>query len=380
MNLNLDIARGLAALGVFLFHIKEDIAFSMPIVAKIAKFGSLGVPLFFVISGYVITASAETSLRHDKAANSFLKRRFLRIYPPFWLSVIVVIALPYIIAAISLMKSGQYEMPSPSFTDLGWLDWVELLSLTRVFSSTDGDLVAQFNQVNSVYWTLAIEFQFYLCIYFSLIFRKYFYLIIIGITFISYLLLAFPLRLNAGLFIHFWPMFSVGIVLYYTIANNFTVQRLFPRIPIIIALLIILPLLFSVLLYSYLGKLTEVLTEYFPSSYLGFAVVSALVLWAANPLEKTLERFKQGKSLFLKLLIKSWAFLGVISYSLYLLHAKLALLTEMFIRQFTSPHNYIYPVLVICSTVALCSVFYWYAERPFMSKKQRRIYQTILTE
>lgn len=26
------------------------------------------------------------------------------------------------------------------------------------------DLQGQFNQVNAVYWTLAIEFQFYLCV------------------------------------------------------------------------------------------------------------------------------------------------------------------------------------------------------------------------
>ena len=80
MNLLLDIARGVAALLVFLFHIRDTFSESMPGVAQVVRFGSLGVPLFFVISGYVISASAESTLRGARTAGSFLKRRALRIF------------------------------------------------------------------------------------------------------------------------------------------------------------------------------------------------------------------------------------------------------------------------------------------------------------
>jgi len=122
MNLLLDMARGVAALLVFLFHIHGGLKPSMPVLADIVRFGSLGVPLFFVISGYVISASAEATLRKGESAGSFLKRRFLRIFPPFWLSIPVVLAVPYVLAAISALKSGMYEVPEPRFLALGAID------------------------------------------------------------------------------------------------------------------------------------------------------------------------------------------------------------------------------------------------------------------
>jgi peptidoglycan/LPS O-acetylase OafA/YrhL len=69
--------------------------------------------MFFVISGYVISASAEATLRRSETAGSFLKRRFMRIFPPFWLSIVV--AVPYLVAAVSSLKSGVFEMPDPRF-------------------------------------------------------------------------------------------------------------------------------------------------------------------------------------------------------------------------------------------------------------------------
>ena len=228
MNLLLDMARGIAALLVFLFHVRGGLEASMPVLADIVRFGSLGVPLFFVISGYVISASAEATLRKGESAGAFLKRRFLRIFPPFWLSILVVLAVPYLIAAISALKSGMYEMPEPRFLALGAIDWVQLVSLVKVFMAVGDDLQGQFNQVNAVYWTLAIEFQFYLCVYLALLFRAHFRLIIALVSGASLLLLAWPLPLNSGLFIHFWPMFAVGIALQYLARNGWQAARLFP--------------------------------------------------------------------------------------------------------------------------------------------------------
>lgn len=122
MSLLLDMARGIAALLVFLFHVRGGLEASMLVLADIVRFGSLGVPLFFVISGYVISASAEATLRKGESAGAFLKRRFLRIFPPFWLSILVVLAVPYLLAAVSALKSGMYEMPEPRFLALGAID------------------------------------------------------------------------------------------------------------------------------------------------------------------------------------------------------------------------------------------------------------------
>ena len=228
MNLLLDIARGAAALLVFLFHIRDALVEPLPVLAAMVSFGSLGVPMFFVISGYVISASAEATLRRSETAGSFLKRRFMRIFPPFWLSIVVVVAVPYLVAAVSSLKSGVFEMPDPRFLALTGGDWLGLVTLAKVFGTPDGDLQAAFSPVNSVYWTLAIEFQFYLCMYLALLARRYFHLLIGLVTGASLLLIARPLPLDAGWFIHYWPMFAVGIALQYLLAAGWGVERWVP--------------------------------------------------------------------------------------------------------------------------------------------------------
>src|SRR5262245_25324420 len=47
--------------------------------------GKIGVPIFFVISGYCIAASAESVRGNRHGAGAFFVRRFRRIYPPYWI-------------------------------------------------------------------------------------------------------------------------------------------------------------------------------------------------------------------------------------------------------------------------------------------------------
>ena len=81
----LDLLRLVAVLGVILFHygFRGPTAFNVTHVAVpeltwIARYGFLGVPIFFVISGFVIAYSAE-----GRTATTFAIARFSRIYPCF---------------------------------------------------------------------------------------------------------------------------------------------------------------------------------------------------------------------------------------------------------------------------------------------------------
>lgn len=115
MVLLLELARGIAALWVFFFHLKSYFKESSQWIYNIAEYGHFGVPMFFVISGFVITYSAESTLKANKSPLSFLKKRFLRIYPVFWVSIFVVILLPYLIELISMLKTGElHSSISPS--------------------------------------------------------------------------------------------------------------------------------------------------------------------------------------------------------------------------------------------------------------------------
>ena len=81
----LDLLRLVAVLGVVLFHygFRGPIAFgttdvALPELAWFARYGFLGVPIFFVISGFVIAYSAE-----GRTAAGFAIARIARIYPGF---------------------------------------------------------------------------------------------------------------------------------------------------------------------------------------------------------------------------------------------------------------------------------------------------------
>lgn len=378
MNLLLDIARGAAALLVFLFHIRDALVEPLPVLAAMVSFGSLGVPMFFVISGYVISASAEATLSRSETSASFLKRRFMRIFPPFWLSIAVVVAVPYVIAAVSSLKSGVFEMPDPRFLSMTGGDWLWLATLLRVFGTPDGDLQAAFSPVNSVYWTLAIEFQFYLCMYLALLARRYFHLLIGLVTGVSLLLLLRPLPLDAGWFIRYWPMFSVGIALQYMLAAGWGGERFVPWRARGVAAALAGGVLLGVLVLAYRGTLGQVLLAVFPSVELGFAVVCALLLWLAAPSGSALEAHRDGGHPLLRWLLKPAAYLGVISYSVYLLHGKLVQLPAMVVRQVIEPSNPLNPLICVLLTLALCALFHRWAERPFMSKRQQAINEKVL--
>src|SRR5882672_10893438 len=79
----LDLLRLVAVLAVVLYHFGfwGPAAGGMPAIpwlAPVAKYGFLGVPVFFIISGFVIAYSAE-----GRTAAGFAIARFSRIYPTF---------------------------------------------------------------------------------------------------------------------------------------------------------------------------------------------------------------------------------------------------------------------------------------------------------
>src|SRR5262249_38361899 len=91
----LDTLRFLPFLGVFIFHFDES---------SLAH-GALGVPLFFVLSGFLITRLLlihETgNLRHDLGV--FYLRRTLRIFPLYYLVLVI------------LLVAGRLDHPGWSF-------------------------------------------------------------------------------------------------------------------------------------------------------------------------------------------------------------------------------------------------------------------------
>jgi len=132
-----------AAFAVFAHHFM-NLAPLPPIVAGYAKFGSLGVTFFFVLSGFVLTWS--WSERTDRG--TFYFRRFARIYPLHLLALLLAIPVFYRVVA-------DPDSPWIKPLDIGIL----LLSLV-VLQGWSRDPTVLFSG-NPAAWTLTVEAFFY---------------------------------------------------------------------------------------------------------------------------------------------------------------------------------------------------------------------------
>ena len=68
-----------------------------------------------LFSGYCRLTGAARSLQNEGRSHwDFMKRRLRRIYPPFWLSILIVVSIPFVMTFLSYAKSGNFVLPSTS--------------------------------------------------------------------------------------------------------------------------------------------------------------------------------------------------------------------------------------------------------------------------
>lgn len=142
-----DALRGLAALAVCWFHLTSGNPQFLDegLIKASGRYGWLGWEVFFVLSGFVVPYSLWRSHHGWRDAGSFLRRRLVRLYPPYAASL----ALILVLAAISAAMPGYRGEP---FT----VDAGRLASHLVYASELWG-----YPSLNPVYWTLFIEVQFY---------------------------------------------------------------------------------------------------------------------------------------------------------------------------------------------------------------------------
>jgi peptidoglycan/LPS O-acetylase OafA/YrhL len=175
----------------------------------------IGVPFFFVISGYCISATADSTRRRGHPLATYFIRRFRRIYPPYW-AVIALLVLFVLVTETrmpGLLIDGHRNIPWP-----GWLSngqWFGNLTLTESWRAHfGGEPTGYFNTVS---WTLCYEEQFYAVVGLLLVLapRRFFLggALVTAITVaIQYLV---PARAVEGFFFDgYWVHFAAGILVY----------------------------------------------------------------------------------------------------------------------------------------------------------------------
>src|SRR4051794_6075265 len=150
----LDGLRGLAVLAVIVFHAFHVSGPGAPGVMdrmanRAAQSGWIGVDLFFVLSGFLITRNLDAMRGVPGRARTFYARRFLRIFPLYYA----------FLAAVFLVAPHLARDPAPFRASLGPPAW-SWLYLTNVAVALHGwSAVAG---VLTHFWALAIEEQVYL--------------------------------------------------------------------------------------------------------------------------------------------------------------------------------------------------------------------------
>jgi peptidoglycan/LPS O-acetylase OafA/YrhL len=146
---NIDILRAIAALAVCFYHFNRESLTGGTLYAACSHYGNYGVDIFFVVSGYVIPLSLLKSGFTLSRLSIFLKARFFRLYPAYILAAALTIGLWY---ASTRIPGFRGAMP-PALTVLQIFANITLTC----------DLVHQ-SWFGVVFWTLAIEAQYYVLV------------------------------------------------------------------------------------------------------------------------------------------------------------------------------------------------------------------------
>lgn len=230
---SLDAWRGLACLIVVIFHANiyavtpelvetirnsESVSVADYMLLMTTRFW-YGVPLFFVISGYCISASVDRHQQRAGSVRSYFLRRFRRIFPTLWVFMAVALPLTAVVgvAAPFLLNDEVQGFWAPWWFS-GW-QWLGSLTLTESWRyHLTGDARGYlFGHL----WTLCYEEQFYaiagLCLFLA---PKHFTKSIAAITaIVAAMTVFFPSypATHGFFFDGLWLQFAAGVGVYHVL-------------------------------------------------------------------------------------------------------------------------------------------------------------------
>ncbi len=287
---HLDGLRGIAALWVALYHSwtgghVDELHDVLPRFLAVAIFeqGFLGVPVFFVLSGFVIPYSASRTSDRDFQPVRFMHRRWRRLSPPYYAALVLTVVLGLLEEQV---RDLVFDVPTPT-------EFVAHLLYLQ-------DLLDQ-QRIGVIFWTLAFEMQFY--ILFALMkwlagrsSNPYAFDVLLGLALVVSIPWALGLTAagsSRGVFIDNWYLFLVGNAVFQITQRP---MWRYPTAAFVVLLAVASPLRGGT--WTGAGAATA-------------ALVALLVFTSGSPLERVLST-------------SAAKFVGLVSYSLYLIHNAVA--------------------------------------------------------
>ena len=300
----LEGLRGIAALLVVFYHLPfwHPAIHFLPIVDN----GLLMVQLFFVLSGFVICGAYRTRIADPNALLSFQMLRLGRLYPVHLLFLLVYLAIEcskWYLAS----RHGIHSNNSEPFRENNWTAFVEQLLLIHPLGPTGNAL-----SFNTPAWSIGVEFYIYLLFGLIVLFayQRVFW-IAASISFATLMLMAFGGLPDYSLLMMGLAGFFLGCVVQIVSATRHE------RTP-----LYFLPLTLAVMLcYLFVPQMSSTKLLIYP--------ISALLIYAVVTTPDSLWRavFRSAPL----------AFLGRISYSVYMAHLSMIWVVTQTVRFALSP-------------------------------------------
>ena len=327
----IDCLRAIAIFLVILFHFE----------LFMVRGGFIGVDIFFVISGYLITNLIIKDIKENKfSLIEFYARRLRRVIPALYSTIFVVIILSYFILSPDHVNRIGKSSISAASAYSNFFFWHE----NGYF-----DFDKHFKPLLHT-WSLSVELQFYLIwpILIFIIFKFFEKKIIIFILliFLSTLFLSaiFSERTSGYFYFTLFRLFEFSIgSLMYLIKDNIKIK--------------------SNDLFFFIGIVLIIFSSLGFSEKSVFPGINALVPCTGA----ALILITGGKLIFFKKIFINnvLIFIGKISYSLYLVHWPLIIFYK-YIK--LEPLENIEKILLIFATIAISIFTYKFIELPFRKK------------
>ena len=272
-SIGIDIIKAISLISVIIYHLYEY------------KGTYIGVVLFFVISGYLIT---EVLYERDDSYFKFIKRRYTKIFPPLIVVLTIsCLAFYYFYGFLSM------KLVFNSLSSLFGLSNIYQIFSGMSYFERSGDLFPLLHT-----WSLSIEIQFYVIFpFFIYLFKK----LKMNIKFIAIIIIILSLISGGIMFYKEYMNYDISAIYYGTDTRIFSVlmgsafyflfkdKNLKPKISNFLSYIFLVIIVLIVLSVNYLSKMNYYGFLYLISILGGFITVTSLktgFLDFKNPIAK----------------------------------------------------------------------------------------------